>query len=222
MSKDRLIQVQKPAQSLEHFTKKYEQGAESVGLLKPILIGLGVLAVAGLGYGVYDLLSTRSVERFEGNLAQLVVEVEGNDPAKQLTPAEVQQRMRERLPRMEALANSAPSSRRSVAQGMLAAWKLYLDGQGAAPGGDGPWGKLQSAERAIALGKAADAQQQLAGLGRKADPGVEWADAYWLLQLQADAMSGASDQARAHAADYRERFKGVPTNPEVLRLAERL
>jgi hypothetical protein len=221
MSKERLIQVQKPAQSLDHFTKQLAEGAHTGSLLKPLLIGAGVVFGLALAYGVYDLISTRNLERFDGQLAQLLQEVEGGDPAKVPVPAEVQQRMKERLSRLEGLAKDAPSSRRPMAQGLVASWKLALDGQGAAPGEGGPWSRVQAAQRALALGQAAEAQKQLAGLDRKADPSEPWAEAFWTAQMEADVMAGAKDQAKAHAAAYRERFKAA-ASAAVLKQAEQL
>jgi hypothetical protein len=109
-----------------------------------------------------------------------------------------------------------------MAQGLVASWKLALEGQGAAPGEGGPWTRVQAAQRALALGQAAEAQKQLAGLDRKADPAEPWADAYWTAQLQADLLAGAKDQAKAHLAAYRDRFKGAAANAAVLKQAEQL
>lgn len=220
MSKERLIQVQKPAQSLDHFTRSYALDAESGSLLKPILIGAGAALALLVGYGVWELVKDRKVARFESSLAQILLEVEGNDPAKPPAAAELQSRMKERLPRLETLAQDAPSSRRAVAQGLLAQWKVALDGHGAAPASKDPWSRLAFADRALALGNGADAQKQLQGLSAKATPDTPWADTFWSLQVQADALAGDAAQGRAHLDQYRSLFKGK-TNPAILKAAER-
>lgn len=220
MSKERLIQVQKPAQSLDHFTQSYARSAESGTLLKPILIGAGALVALLVGYGVWELVKDRQVARFESSLAQILLEVEGNDPMKPPTPAELQARMKERLPRLETLAKDAPSARRAVAQGLLTQWKVALEGQGAAPESKDPWARLALADRALALGNGPEAQKQLQGLAPKAVPDTPWADTFWSLQVQADALAGDAAQGRAHLDQYRNLFKGK-TNPAILKAAER-
>ena len=207
MSKERLIQVQKPAQSLERFQQDYARTQAGDGsLLRPILMCVGAVAVLGLGYLVFDQWRQSAVERFEGNLAALVEEVEGGvQPA---TGEALQKKMREALPRLEALAQSAPSPRKAMAEGLVASWKLSLDGKGGAPGGSDAWSRLAMARRHLVLGQVAEAAKVLDALRGKADPGQAWAVDFWRVQLEADRMAGAAEQGRTHLADYKERFKG--------------
>ncbi|HJV90527.1 MAG TPA: hypothetical protein VJ623_09495 [Holophagaceae bacterium] len=219
MSKERLIQVQKPAQSLERFQQDYARTQAGDGsALRSILVGVGAVAVLGLGYLIFDQWRQSTIEKFEGNLAALVEEVEGGvQPA---TGEALQKKMRDALPRLEALAQGAPSARKAMAQGLVAAWKLSLDGKGAAPGGSDAWSRLAMAHRNLVLGQAGEAAKVLDGLRRQADPSEAWAADFWRVQLEADRMAGAGDQARAHLADYKERFKGRSLDASLDKLVE--
>jgi len=207
--KVREIQVQKPAQSLAHFQSKLGQGPEvEAGLLKPILIGAASLLALGLVYGAWNLYSTSVAEKHEATLSALQIEVEG-DGVTPLPAAEVEKRMRERLSRLEALVQAAPSSREAATAGLLATWRLTLDGKGPAPAkADDAWGQLRLAQRALALGQLQEARTQLDPLRAKALPGEAWAEAFWSSQLEADRLAGDRAQALKDLADYKARFKG--------------
>ncbi|HJV23133.1 MAG TPA: hypothetical protein VJ570_10565 [Holophagaceae bacterium] len=219
MSKERLIQVQKPAQSLERFQQDYARTQAGDGsALRSILMGVGAVAVLGLGYLVFDQWRQSAIERFEGNLAALVEEVEGGvQPA---TGEALQKKMRDALPRLEALAQSAPSPRKAMAQGLVASWKLSLDGKGAAPGGSDAWSRLALVRRHLVLGQAAEAAKVLDGLRGKADPSEAWASDFWRVQLEADRLAGAGELTRTHLAEYKARFKGRTLDASLDKLAE--
>ncbi|WP_243322643.1 tetratricopeptide repeat protein [Geothrix sp. SG200] len=208
-TKNREIQVQKPAQSLAHFqTKLGKNEDEDGGLLKPILIGIGVLVLAGLTYGGWSAYQTQAVEKHEAALSALEMEVEG-DGVTPVPPAEVEKRMRERLGRLEALVNQAPSSRKAATAGLLSSWRLALDGKEQAPSkAVDPWGKIRLAQRALALGQADAARAQLDGLRAKATPGEPWAEAFWASQMDVDRLAGDRAQAMKDLAEYKARFKG--------------
>jgi len=205
----REIQVQKPAQSLAHFQTKLGQGQEEdAGLLKPILIGLAAVVAIGLIVGIWTAWQGSVAEKHEAALAALQMEVEGDGLAPVPTP-EVEKRMRERLGRLEALVQAAPSSRKATTAGLLATWRLALDGQGQAPAQAGDaWSQLRLAQRAIALGQAKDAHTQLEPLRAKATPGQAWAEAFWTCQLETDRLAGDRPQALKDLAEYKARFKG--------------
>lgn len=208
-TKEREIQVQKPAQSLAHFQTKLGQGQEvEGGLLKPILAGITSLLVLGIIYGAWTAWRTAATEKHEAALSALQMEVEGDG----VTPppaAEVEKRMRERLGRLEALATSAPSSRKATTLGLLATWRLSLDGKGPAPAkAEDAWGQIRLAQRALALGQLQDARAQLDPLRAKATPGEAWAEAFWSSQLDADRLAGDRAQALKDLAEYKARFKG--------------
>ncbi len=208
-STNREIQVQKPAQSLAHFQSKLTQGPEEdAGLLKPILMGVTGLLVIGLIFGGWNLWRTSVAEKHEAALSALQMEVEG-DGLTPAAPADVEKRMRERLGRLQALANDAPSSRKAATEGLLSTWRLVLDGKGPAPApAHEAWGQLRLAQRALALGQVTEARAQLNPLRAKAAPGEAWAEAFWTSQLDADRLAGDRTQALKDLADYKARFKG--------------
>ena len=209
MPKNREIQVQKPAQSLAHFQTKLSKGEEEDGgLLKSILIGVAALVLVGVAYGAWGAYQTQATEKHEAALSALQMEVEG-DGVTPVPPAEVEKRMRERLGRLEALVAEAPSARKAATAGLLASWRLALDGKEQAPGeAKDAWGKIRLAQRALALGQAQAARAQLDGLRAKATPGVPWAEAYWASQLDTDRLAGDRAQALKDLSEYKARFKG--------------
>jgi hypothetical protein len=202
------IQVQKPAQSLENFQKTLGQGeAPQENLLKPVLIGLGVVVAGVVAFGAYKIIHQRAVERHQTSLAELIRDVEG-DGQKPPTPADIEKKMREKLPKLESLVNSAPSSERGATEGLLSSWKLSLDGKNAvALKGDDPWSALRAAQRAIALGQSKTAADLLSPLRSKADPSESWAEAFWTAQLETDRLAGNRAQALKDVAEYQLRFK---------------
>ncbi|HEX4845213.1 MAG TPA: hypothetical protein VFV26_03275 [Geothrix sp.] len=208
-TKDREIQVQKPAQSLAHFQTKLGQGEEADGgLLKPILIGVASVVLLGVAYGAWGAFRTQAAEKHEAALSALQMEVEG-DGITPLPPAEVEKRMRERLGRLEALVSQAPSSRKAATAGLLATWRLALDGKvQTADSAEDAWGHIRLAQRALAMGQGAAARAQLDPLRAKATPGEPWAEAFWASQLDADRLTGDRAQALKDLAEYKARFKG--------------
>jgi len=208
-TKNREIQVQKPAQSLAHFQTKLGQGEEEDGgLLKPILIGIASVVLVGVAYGAWSAYQTQAAEKHEAALSAIQMEVEG-DGITPLPPVEVEKRMREQLGRLEALVAEAPSSRKAATAGLLASWRLALDGKEQAPAAAvDAWGHIRLAQRALALGQAQDARAQLDGLRAKAKAGEPWAEAFWASQLDADRLAGDRAQALKDLAEYKARFKG--------------
>ena len=208
-TKPRVIQVQKPAQSLAHFQSKLGRDVqEDAGLLKPLLIGAGVVVACGLAVGGWQAYQGQRIEKHEATLALLQQAVDG-DGITPLAPAEVEKRMRDRLPQLEALTASAPGSRKAIAQGVLNTWRLCLDGKSPLePAETGPWGRIRMAERAIALGQAQEARAQLGPLRAKAQPGLPWSEAYWASVLDADRVAGDRAQAWKDLSEYKARFRG--------------
>jgi hypothetical protein len=208
-SNSREIQVQKPAQSLAHFQTKVAGGQdEDGGLLKPILIGVVSVVALGVIYGAWTSWRNSAAEKHEAALSALQMEVEG-DGLVPLPAPEVEKRMRERLGRLEALVNDAPSSRKAATAGLLDTWRLTLDGKGSTPAKPtDAWGQLRLAQRAIALGRVQEARTQLDPLRARATPGEPWAEAFWSSQLDADRLAGDRAQALKDLAEYKTRFKG--------------
>jgi hypothetical protein len=206
--KNKVIQVQKPAQSLQAFQKKVASGDDiKEGYLKPLLITAGCLVVTFMAFFALRAMRNSGIERHEAAIADLQLEVMG-DGATPVPPAEVEKRMRERLPRLEALAKSAPGSRKLVTDGMLATWKLELDGKGAVPvSQDDAWGSLRVAQRQIALGQGKEAQATLEPIRAAATTSKAWAGLYWATLLDADLLQGDRAKAWKDLAEYKARFK---------------
>ena len=207
-SRNKVIQVQKPAQSLQAFQKKVASGDDiQEGLLRPMLIGAGVLVV--LGVAVFGFRSWRAsvVERYESELAVLELDVTG-DATTPVPPAEVEKRMRDKLPELEALVRRAPGGERLSAEGLLASWKLQLDGKGSVPSvQNDAWGKLRLAKKQVAMGQGAEALATLESLRRSANPDQAWSSVFWSTLLDADSLKGDRPQALKDFADYKARFK---------------
>jgi hypothetical protein len=220
-TKDREIQVQKPAQSLAHFQSKYNRGEEEDGgLIKPILGGIAVVVAVGLIFGGWSAWRTQTLEKHEAALAALQLEVEG-DGLTPVAPADLEQRMRTQLPRLEALAASAPSSRKATTLGLLASWHLALDGKVPAPApAEDAWAHLRLAQRALALGQVQEARAQLDPLRAKATPTENWGEAFWTSQMDANRLAGDRAQALKDVAEYKARFKGRSDGAELEKLLQ--
>jgi hypothetical protein len=217
------IKVQRAAQSLDHFKNKVAGGEDIyVGILKPVLAGAGILVVALAAWAGFANMHSKAVERHEVVMAEIVRYVAGDGTAP-APAAEVEKRMREKLPVLENLARTAPSSERQVAEGLLASWRLMLGGAadgGAANGvaaaaGDipdpkDPWQRLRLAQRSLALGHADEASRFLAPLRKGAAPQEPWGRLYWTVQLDCDRLVSNREQALKDLAEYKERFKNLP------------
>jgi len=207
--KDKVIQVQKPAQSLQAFQKKVAGGEDiQVGYLKPMVMAAGVLVVGFAAFYGFRAVRAASLEKHQAALAALQIEVMGAQATAEPTPQELEQRMRERLPRLEALAGSAPRDDRAVTGGLLATWRLELGEKAPAPPvPSDPWAKLRLAQKQVALGQAQEAAATLASLRASAGPDQAWAQVFWSTLLDNDRLQGNRDQAWKDLAEYKARFK---------------
>jgi hypothetical protein len=209
-SKDRVIQVQKPAQSLQAFQKKVATGEDvRVGYLKPLVMGAGVLIVAFASFYGFRAVRAASLEKHLTALADLQMEVIGDSTTTEpVSPKDLEQRMRERLPRLEALARSAPRDDKAVSEGLLATWRLQLgEKTGAQVAPTDAWGRLRLAQKQVALGQGQEAGATLAGMRGAAGPDQAWAPIFWSTLLDADRLQGSRDQGWKDLADYKSRFK---------------
>jgi len=206
--KSKEIQVQKPAQSLQAFQRSMAAGQEvNEGLLKPVAIGVGAVVVVVAAVFGFRAWRNGAMERHEVAVSEVVMAAQG-DGLRSLPAPELEKRMRENLPRLEALAKSAPSSRRATTEALVAAWKLSLEGKGSvAAVGSEPWDRLRAAQKALALGKDGEAAQALAALRKDAGPDEPWASLFWSTQLELDRLQGNREQALKDVAEYRSRFK---------------
>lgn len=205
MARDKVIQVQKKAQSLEQFQRR--AAGEGSPLLRGVLMGMGALVVGIVGWGAWTMHQTSKVEAFETKVSALRMEVEG-DGVTPVPPDQLQGKMQAALPRLETLVNEAPSSRRLQAEGLLATWKLELTGQGGVSSPSStPQGRIREALRLTALGQGKEAKAMLDPLRVKATETAPWAQSYWESLLEVDRLNGDRDQAFKDLGEYRARFK---------------
>jgi hypothetical protein len=203
------IQVQKPAQSLAHFQQKMAQGQDlQTGMLKPLLIGASAVVLLVAGFFAFTSWRDSKVEAFEASLAEITQGLDAAGPTP-LGADQIEKTMRDRLPKLEALVKTARGSRKTSAQGLLAAWKLSLDGKSSVPTppAKDPWARIAQAERAIALGQGQEALTLLSTLRSSASPKEDWANLYWNTLVEADRLAGNRDQAWKDYAEYKGRFK---------------
>lgn len=206
--KSKEIQVQKPAQSLQAFQKKLEYGQEEhATLLKPVLIGTGVITVLAMSFFGFRSWRASSVEKHETAMSRLLVQVRG-DGMQPMPAAEQEKKMRELLPQMEKLAADAPSPSKAVAKGILSSWKLQLDGKGSpSEKASDEWDKLRAAQRQLALGQADEAANSLASLKGSASPETPWSSAYWNALMEVHRLKGDRASALKDYSDYKAKFK---------------
>ena len=206
--KSKEIQVQKPAQSLQAFQKGLETGKGSqMSIIKPALIGAGVLLVGSIAFFGYRSWASGAAGQHETALAEVMLAVQG-DPKTPAQPGDIERRMRENLPKLEVLAKSAPASQKATTEGLLATWKLELDGKGGiAPKAEDPWSRLRLAQRQIALGQGQEAMGTLTPLRAGAGPGEAWGDLFWKTLLDARTLQGEREQALKDYAEYKQRFR---------------
>lgn len=206
--KQREIQVQKPAQSLQAFQQKLAtQPEENATLLKPVALGAAALLLTAGAYFGFSAWRSGTIEKHEAAVSELRQTVLG-DGISPVTPGEVEKRMREKLPELEALLQRAPGPCKESTQQLLASWRLQLDGKGGIPSGNAtPWERLGLVQRQIALGKTAEAEQTLAPLRAKAEPEAAWAGLYWNSLMDLHRLKGDREQAWKDYAEYKRRFK---------------
>ncbi len=218
MSRDKVIQVQKKAQSLEQFQRR--AAGEGSSAVKAVFLGAGAVVVALAAWGAWSLHRQRQVDAFETRLATLRLQVEGDGLAP-VPPDQLQARMQSALPQLEVLVKDAPASRRPQAAGLLATWKLELTGQGGIPAAtDSPWGRLREAQRLVALGQGKEAKAVLDPIRGRATADAAWGQAYWISLLEADRLNGDRAQGEKDLGEYRMRFKGAGGEAQLQKLVQ--
>lgn len=207
--KQKEIRIQKPAQSLTAFQHKVASGMDDRSeLMKRFLIaGAAILVVIAI-LVFWNFWRQHKIEQHETALAALIAEVTGNRsdvPA----PDEKEQRMRNALPRLEALVSAAPGPCRAVAKGILSTWKLELGDADPPPlpAPTDPWSRLRLAQRHISLGQAKEAHGVIDMLHKDAKPDRAWSNLYWNTLMQIRQLEGDRQQALKDYAEYRQIFK---------------
>lgn len=206
--KSKEIQVQKPAQSLQAFQQKLASGEDpQTTILKPLLFGVGLTALLVIGFFGFRAWRAGALEKHETAVAQLLLEVQGDGLAP-LPSAELERRMREKLPQLELLANRAPGAAKDRTQGLLATWRLQLDGKAPqVPQGSDPWARLRMAQRQLALGQADEVAASLQPLRNAAKPDAPWAPLFWATLLDSHRLKGDRTGAWKDYAEYKALFK---------------
>src|SRR5690348_13155827 len=105
MARDKVINVQKKAQSLEQFQRR--AAGEGSPALKAVVIGAGVLVLGIVAWGAWTVYRQHRAEAFETQIATLRLQVEG-DGTTPVPADQLQSRMQAALPRLEALVQDAP------------------------------------------------------------------------------------------------------------------
>lgn len=206
--KSKEIQVQKPAQSLQAFQAKLDTGGDSdLSYFKPVLIGAGAVLAVSLAFFGFRSWRSGQVEKYQTSLAEVQQAVQG-DLGSAPQPAEIEKRMRENLPKLEALVANAPSSQRQDAQDLLNTWHLMLDGKGGTTTASSePWSRIEMAQRDVALGKGQEALAALEPLRSDATPDAAWGNLYWKTLLQARSLQGSREEALKDFAEYKRRYR---------------
>jgi len=158
---------------------------------------------------IFDHIHALNKEYCEGKaaVAELIFEVQG-DGLTPVAPGEVEKRMRERLPRLESLAKSAPGAASEITKGLLASWNLQLDGKASRPPqGSKPWDRLRMAQRQLALGQGEEVAATLKALRSSAKPAAPWAHLYWATQMDLHRLRGDRTEALKDYAEYKSLFK---------------
>ena len=206
--KQKEIKIQKPAQSLTAFQRKVASGVDerSVLIRGFVTAGISLLAIAAVLITV-RVWSSHNIGKHETALSALIMEVDGT-PYSPVPPDERGERLQSAIPILEELAKKAPRTSKDVALGILSAWRLELNGEGAAlPAPADPWSRLRLAQRSIALGQAAEASDLISSLHKDAKANRAWAHNYWYALMQIRQLEGNREQALKDYAEYRKIFK---------------
>ena len=183
-----------------------------MGYLKPLLIGAGIAVVVVGGFFAIQAVRAGSLEKHQEALADLLGELGDHAGRRHAPPpADLEQRMRDRLPRLES--PGAQRARRGTAGAPKGcwppgAWNWAMPGARRPPPPTEAWGKLRLAQKQVALGQGPEAAATLAPLRGTAGPDQDWAAIFWSTLLDADRLQGNRDQAWKDLAEYKARFKG--------------
>ncbi|MFM1773269.1 MAG: hypothetical protein RL124_41 [Acidobacteriota bacterium] len=214
----KIIQVQKPAPSLDHFQQSLSKEDPSK-VFKKILWAVGIfVALLLVGYFIRQSRE-KAVLAFQGQLSALRIEALGTEFEPKKGEA-LTQSLARYLPQAEALLPQVPSSQKNGLINLINNWRLVLS---LPPLADTPsslqaWERIQQANQALLLGQPQEAQAFLKPLESDADTPSSWAQAYWEIQLMIDQAQGDAVSARKHLDLYRQAF---PEGDEVLKKLRR-
>ncbi len=214
----KIIQVQKPAPSLDHFQKSLSKEDPSK-VFKKVLLAGGIFVLLLLV--IYFIRQSRenTVLAFQAQLSALRIEALGTEFEPKKGDA-LSQSLALYLPQIEALLTQAPSSQRNSLINMINSWRLV---SGKPPLSETPaslqaWERIQQANQALLLGQLKEAQDWLTPLASEAKTPSSWAKAYWEIQLMIDQSKGDVTSARKHLDLYRQAF---PEGDEIIKKLRR-
>jgi hypothetical protein len=214
----KIIQVQSPAPSLDHFQKSLSKEDPSKVFKKILWAGGIFVGLLLIGYFIKQSRD-KAILTFQTQVSALRTEALGTEfePKK----GEVlNQSLVRVLPQLEALLTNAPSSQKNGLINLINNWRLVLS---LPPLADTPsslqaWEQIQQANQALLLGQPQEAQAFLKPLESEADTPSSWAQAYWEIQLMIDQAQGDAVSARKHLDLYHQAF---PEGNEVLKKLRR-
>ena len=199
-NKDKITH-RKPVQPLSVFR---------IRMVSPILAFIGAVILVVTLYATFQIARSSYKRKHRIALANFQLEVfNGVSGSGFVLPeGELEKRMRACLPRLEALARSAPRSDDGVTGMNLASWRTQLSmGNDMLPKPFNAWSQLLLAQRLVALGDAKDAAGLLAPLRKSAGPSEAWATVFWPTLVNIDQLQGNRIQGWKDLAEYKIRFK---------------
>jgi hypothetical protein len=178
-------------------------------VVSTIVVLIGIIAFVATLYVVFQSVQNSSKKKHRIALANFELEVfDGINLSSSTWPKEIEDRMIERLPQLEALASSAPRSDGGMTDRVLASWRIQLDRPDSSlPQPSDAWSRLFLGQRFIALGDAKSAQDVVAPLRKSANPNKAWATVFWSNLIGIDQLQGDRNQGWKDLAEYKAKFK---------------
>jgi hypothetical protein len=214
----KIIQVQRPAPSLDHFQKSLSKKDPSK-VFKTILWAGGIfVSFLLIGYLIKQSRD-KAILTFQTQVSALRIEALGTEFEPKKGEVLTQSLVRV-LPQLESLLTNAPSSQKNGLINLINSWRLIL---GQDPLVDTPrsieaWDRIQQANQALLLGQPQAAQLLLKPLESEAETASSWSQAYWEIQLMIDQSQGDVSSARKHLELFRHAF---PEGDETLKKLRR-
>ncbi|MFM8233474.1 MAG: hypothetical protein ACKN9J_00035 [Holophagaceae bacterium] len=214
----KIIQVQSPAPSLDHFQKSLSKEDPSKVFKKILWAGGIFVGLLLIGYFIKQSRD-KAILTFQTQVSALRLEALGTEFEPKKGEVLTQSLVRV-LPQLEALLTNAPSSQKNGLINLINAWRLIL---GQAPLAETPrsieaWERIQQANQSLLLGQLQEAQAFLKPLESKAETASSWSQAYWQIQLMIDQAQGDVGSARKHLDLFRHAF---PEGDETLKKLRR-
>jgi len=168
-----------------------------------------MITVVATLYITFQAVRNSSKKKHRTSLANFQLEVfDGVVAFGSVLPKNIEDRMRESLPQLEALVRSAPSSDDGLTGRVLDSWRTQLSlGDSSLSKPSDAWGRLFLAQRFVALGDADNATAAIVTLRKSANPSEAWATTFWSTLIDIDQLQGDRNKAWKDLAEYKLRFK---------------